>query len=126
MNKQELYNKAVTHLITQNCQSYDSEREFCSYRSPEGLMCVIGALIPDDLYDPKMEGVAVNGLLAAFPEVKRFLEVESEEDDFFLRSLQDVHDDYVSYNTKHCLDKLRSVAVDYGLNYSILAKLTHE
>ena len=32
----------------------------CRYKTPDGLKCAVGCLIPDELYNEKMEGSMVN------------------------------------------------------------------
>lgn len=92
MNRQEIFDKVATHLMTQRKSSMDV-RGNCVYRAEGGLMCAIGALIPDKLYDLKMEGNDLNSLLAIFPHIQKALGVEKEDDAEFLQSLQYIHDD---------------------------------
>lgn len=55
IGKQTALNIVWRHLRKQNekCMVDDS----CAYRGPGGTACAIGAMIPDDLYDPCIEGV---------------------------------------------------------------------
>lgn len=61
---QELYTTVRRHLLTQMKKAeveIDSlggsgKTTRCSYRTPEGLMCAVGCLIPDTNYDPALEG----------------------------------------------------------------------
>jgi hypothetical protein len=63
MNNQEIFDKVVTHLITQGVpsriQMQDSDTAVCMYRGDAGTKCAIGCLIPDDLYDPVLESRSV-------------------------------------------------------------------
>jgi hypothetical protein len=45
-SKQTLFNKVVRHLLTQKDQSTSGGN--CCYRSPDGLKCAAGCLLPDD------------------------------------------------------------------------------
>lgn len=54
MNNQEVFDKVVTHLRTQNRPSFE-DHEGCMYRGPGGTMCAVGCLIPDNVYDAAME-----------------------------------------------------------------------
>lgn len=56
MNNQELFDKVAKHLLTQKAKSFDSQRERCMYRGPGGLCCAIGCLIPNEKYEPWLEG----------------------------------------------------------------------
>lgn len=59
MNNQQAFNIMVQHLIKQGKPAYDPKTMSCFYRGPEGTMCAVGPLIPDDVYRPDMENVAV-------------------------------------------------------------------
>lgn len=65
MTDQELFDRVVEHLHTQNAKSYDAESSpGCLYRGPDKRKCAIGGLIPDECYTAKLEGVAVPASLA--------------------------------------------------------------
>lgn len=69
MNNQEIFNTVALHLVQQNKQSTDIKlliKLRCMYRSPDGLSCAIGCLIPDDKYRADMEGLAVDELAKHF------------------------------------------------------------
>jgi len=57
MNKQEFFDKVARHLLTQNAKSIEAfERNAkCLYRGPNGMKCVAGCLIPDELYSENFE-----------------------------------------------------------------------
>ncbi len=109
MNRQEIFDKVATHLLTQNAKAtygtynkYDGrgpdgksqyvETPQCVYRAPDGKKCAAGVLIPDELYDATFEGnraAAVLGRLAdKSPEMSRLAEEIS-----FVGQLQLIHDD---------------------------------
>lgn len=55
MNKQEVLDAVVAHLLTQNEKSYGGDG-WCAYRGEKGLKCAAGIFIPDDIYnDVEME-----------------------------------------------------------------------
>jgi hypothetical protein len=57
MNKQEIFNKVYLGLHSQGWKkSVDADGE-CFYRGDDGCKCAAGHLIPDEDYDPSMEGV---------------------------------------------------------------------
>ena len=93
--RQRTYNTVRTHLLAQNQQAID-ENGHCCYRTttPEGrvLKCAAGCLIPDDLYEPSMEGVNITAVLLNCESLKERVGVRSVEDMGFLRELQRVHD----------------------------------
>lgn len=53
MNQQDIFDRVLAHLSQQKCRA--STHQGCMYRTPDGLKCAVGALIPDDLYDPRMD-----------------------------------------------------------------------
>ena len=57
MNEQELFNQAVVHCATQGRRStVPDDSDQCLYRGPDGLRCVVGALIFDEEYTSDIEG----------------------------------------------------------------------
>lgn len=87
MTKQEVFNVVREHLLKQGVRSENAAGSF-RYRGPNGLMCAVGVIIPDDLYHPEMEGRVVKDIwhmfsLGYYPNVLDLLE-----------DLQNVHDTY--------------------------------
>ena len=66
MNKQQIFDAVVNHLAAQKTQSIsprpDGKGTQCAYRGENGAKCAVGCLIPDELYDPSMEGDNVDQL----------------------------------------------------------------
>jgi len=58
MNEQETFDKVVEHLRKQN--ELSQRNGTCLYRGPNGLKCAAGCLIPDELYEARMEGKIVS------------------------------------------------------------------
>jgi alpha-L-fucosidase len=65
MNAQEMFDRVAHHLAVQQVPSMmkKGNNEFCAYRGTNGTKCAIGALIPDDVYDPHIEGKRVTALV---------------------------------------------------------------
>lgn len=65
LNKQDIFDRVVAHLLTQGKPAATPIGK-CCYRlngtklSKGALACGIGALIPDDLYDERLEDTAAN------------------------------------------------------------------
>ena len=57
MTAQEIFDTVLAHLRKQGeaAKSYEGE---CVYRGPDGTSCAVGCLIPDELYDPLIEGLS--------------------------------------------------------------------
>lgn len=74
------------------------EEGMCRYRTPQGLKCAVGVLIPDELYSGSMEGYGVGTLFTEFPHVMETLFPYHlmEEVKYLLIQLQNIHDTSVS------------------------------
>lgn len=71
-SKQEVFDRAVKHLAQQGepalCvlpQNDDTEEYSCAYRTPSGLKCAAGCLIPDELYRPSFENETFQNILSS-------------------------------------------------------------
>lgn len=58
MNTREMLEKAITHVIKQGKAATSKEGQ-CRYRTAEGYMCAVGALINDEFY---MDGIESHGI----------------------------------------------------------------
>lgn len=103
MTDQELYTKVRTHLLTQMKKSEMVHPELgnqCKYRTPDGLKCAIGCLIPDEKYHRALEGLAVGDLgvqvAADLQPIQRDLS----------QHLQMIHDVYRPAEWREELDKI--------------------
>lgn len=114
LDRQAVFNKVTAHLLTQNEKSMNGEA--CAYRSPNGLKCAIGALIPDSMYDRDVEGLNVHGLQSSLflQKALDLPEAPSDDDVNFLQALQDAHD---WEHPSIWRDSLKSIAVSYGLTF---------
>lgn len=72
MTPQEVFDTVCAHLAQQGRRSVDHKddgdgyyfaRPRCAYRGLGGLKCAIGCLIPDEEYDPRMEGMNATDML---------------------------------------------------------------
>ena len=93
----------------------------CWYRSSKQAAdhrrCGIGHSIPDELYDPGMEGKTVQGVMDDYPQVRHHLEVDTDVDMAFLIDLQCAHDDAARAQQDMDVfgEKMKAVAELYGL-----------
>lgn len=117
-NTQEAFNRAVAGVIKQGRPSVDAAGR-CLYRGPDGLRCAVGWLIPDELYEPEMEGVNTNWLRVMWPRA-----MSACDNRFLVRELQEAHDwasmrgDFLREFKKQC----RGVAARYGLDPAVIDK----
>lgn len=103
MTKQEIFDKVAIHLLTQKTQSI--EFGSCLYRGPGGLKCAAGCLIPDSIYNPKMEGQPALTLFSNTPGLDEFVEQAR-----FIDNLQLIHDHEYPENWKDTLERMASWA----------------
>lgn len=119
LSKQEVFDKVVEHALTQKQQARGKaggQMEICMYRTPEGLKCFIGALIPDEEYTPELEGREVDQLLSSDRfglTVLPIVGVDREEAVKFYLELQRIHDER---KPEQWPELLRGVARQYELS----------
>lgn len=77
--------KAYEAVIAQGEPSIDATGA-CVYRGPGGLKCAVGHVIPDEVYDPKMEGLHIYQIVSGY---SLGVSVEEQRE---LYSLQEAHD----------------------------------
>lgn len=91
MSKQETFDRVVGFLVKQGKKSYNPESApaspTCMYRSPTGMKCAVGVLIPDKKYKPEIEGKYVGA-----KEVLELVPQRHARNRSLLIDLQDAHD----------------------------------
>lgn len=112
MTNQELFDKVVAHARAQKCRSYDPDNGNCLYRGPGGTKCFIGALIPDDKYDPKMDE---DRLAAGADCVREAAGYEGLSATNLACQLQGIHD---SRAVEVWEEQFQEVAKDFNLTYT--------
>lgn len=85
--QQIAFNKAATHLLKQGKKAMWTSTHglACAYRTPEGLMCAVGCLIPDAEYQRAFENRRASDVKGRVSTLRMF-------DDDFLTELQLIHD----------------------------------
>jgi hypothetical protein len=131
MDKQEIFDTVARHLFAQGERAYDREEGTCKYRR-EGqgkqLKCAVGALIPDDNYDPGMDdpnySTSIRGVLARADEKGYVLPDYFTKEQELLSALQTVHDYEINWRHEGELkNALSLVAIKYGLSDLVVADL---
>lgn len=126
---QDRFDLGAKHLMTQKKKAvitipYEREKT-CAYRANE-LKCIIGAAIPDEQYDPSMEGRSIGEILY---EAKRWpkglpqLLLDIGKDDAgldFLFFLQNIHDYKPVDEWKECL---KQAAKEFNLKCDHIKEL---
>lgn len=90
MTNQEIFDKVTKHLLTQKIAAMVGTG--CAYRAG-ARSCAVGALIPDDLYTPEIEGKSVGSSINGQQLASVLIQAGFTSDQFsLLRDLQRVHD----------------------------------
>ena len=107
--EKSMYSSSSVHVVNQS-QAYGN----CLYRTDDGKKCFIGAIIPDELYEPSLEhraGTAVLVSLALLPRINYDKMLESElntwnDTQALIIRLQKIHDSIPVDQWDICLRKL--------------------
>lgn len=120
MTAQEIFDKVFEHLVSQGRRSVRDMSHFCQYRlvldSGEVLKCAVGCLIPDELYDPDMEGLTVTQLFRDYPQIMQKAGIDNFLE--LLKRLQSVHDGCFT-TVEDIMVAMRGVSIVAGLEYRV-------
>ncbi|RWD43899.1 hypothetical protein [Mesorhizobium sp.] len=113
MITQELFDTIYLGLQAQGWQrSFDSQRDLCMYRGPEGRKCAIGQAIPDDEYDQAMDdGDDVGDVFICDDFHRRDMFMDLTKDQFI--ELQRAHD--INDEPDQMRAAFEDIAGKYGL-----------
>lgn len=95
---QAIFDKTLNHLRIQKEKSYNTRQLSCMYHNKEGLKCAVGIHIPDEVYDPAMEGESVNTILRKFPILFTLDAFNTNTKIDLLREMQVIHDTFKCEN----------------------------
>lgn len=118
MTLQEIFDKASTHLLTQNAKSLLGI-SMCRYRADNGLMCAVGCLIKDEFYTPDLERKVsymkdVQTALVSSGVLDKVDTVIMSEKSRMLDRLQEIHDIRLVSEWE---SELKILAKQYKLNF---------
>lgn len=125
---QEVFEFVSKHLFEQGVQAGDGVK--CYYRGPNGTKCAVGCLIPDELYEPRMDGrfsAWLESNLDVFELAEQYPGVISNTGVSIglLRDLQFCHDMEQHWITSSAMrESLRFVGNDFTLNVEFLDELS--
>ncbi len=117
MDKQEIFEKVVNHLLNQKVRSVSrfngTSGGSCAYRGQNNTSCAIGCLLTDEEYDPKMEFRTVQ-------QLKEYSLLPTRYHDLpigFLQSLQSLHDRNNQYSLQNdqFMQDITWLCQDYSL-----------
>lgn len=128
LNSQEVFDTVATHLMNQGRQAFDDEKLECRYRAPNGDMCAVGCLIPDDVYDAGMEGLGASDVVWNNEKVADLFDSSMDYD--LLDDLQYAHDEEMMVwametddevlSMSNWAEEMRRVARNHGLSAAVL------
>lgn len=128
MRPQEIFETVATHLFKQGEPA--KAEAGCLYRGPNGTMCAVGVLIPDDMYDPMLDdtkGFDSTTIVDIIHDEKRsiFVPEYMKDNEYLLSGLQSVHDSDESWeSTENMQSALKRVANRYRLDMSVVNTLS--
>ena len=122
MTNQEIFNTVAKHMLKQGVRAVDKNGA-CQYKTPAGNKCAFGCLIPDELYNPCLEGkIACLGTVKDnlaipdyFAKVYEFNGIKQESLPL-IKDLQTLHDN-MHINPKDWKSCLITIAQVHGLSF---------
>lgn len=128
MTRQEMFDKAYLGVMAQGCASYDTDRQLCMYRGPNGTACGVGQLLDDEtakLFDDQEHSAIRDIVFHATddedgdPELAKRIPAFVFSDVEFLDRLQCAHDSArAQFSSDFAFEfdrRMREVARKYGL-----------
>ena len=93
MDRKKFLTDACSRLMEQGCFAKSCWRSLYRHQTPEGVTtkCLFGGILPDELYDPNMEGSNAPTVLQYFPQFREHFEREYgklDSDYLFLKDAQ--------------------------------------
>ena len=132
---QPLFDTMVNGIKKQGCLSWMhvtigmNVLPMCYYRHPQdsSIRCVVGHLIPDEMYKPEMENQNAMGILQSYTELAKLFCI-NPYDDYrmsglenprikLLRYMQRAHDQ--SDSVQEFLSKAAKIAKEFNLDFKV-------
>ncbi len=124
---QEFFTRAVTGFRAQGYKRsvLGDDDAMCRYRGPDGLKCLVGLTLPDELYHSTMDaggGLTFYGLTKPGNGHQCVAAFYSEVPGSLGCELQTIHDNARATTEPHTYEyKFEQLAAEYGLEYPPLA-----
>lgn len=110
---QQVFDIVLTGLRAQGKASVDPDGD-CMYRGIGGCKCAAGMLIPDDVYDPKMETVSAPMVIGRYAALAHLYPHSR-----LIDALQYAHDQHLNSKGINAWEtEMRDIARRYGLQYT--------
>jgi hypothetical protein len=127
---QTIFDTAVLHLAQQQRPAIDNTGA-CRYRADGGLKCAIGCFIPDDQYNPGMDGLWDGDTVAEWADTTVItlsragaFNIESSLAEQFLAQLQACHDRNAKRRLADLTSDLTNLATQYHLSSALVSTIT--
>lgn len=128
MTPQEIYDTVINHLRAQGQRAMGTVG--CAYRGAGGTKCAVGVLIPDELYDPAIEGRSVTAFKPGTVSVDATNRKECDalgeampllvEHNVLLGELQSLHDAEENWNPNGFADRGEWIARDIARSFNLV------
>ena len=119
-SNQEFFDNAVDWLLVRETPVCRNEEDFCAYRDKDRTTaCVIGAFIPDSMFDDdpdRFENRSIRDLVhpnSRFTMCQEVVDLFQHVDNNLLTAVQDVHDS--ACRTKDRIRDMNEIASRFGL-----------
>ena len=116
ITKQEAFNRAWQYFIKERHNpSTTHDHWSCLYRSPTGMKCAVGLLIPNEEYSRDFEGMPLEDVFDQVPTLCDSPDLSVS----YLRDLQQCHDEFASSPSLFHTgmeNKMRALAIRWNLS----------
>ncbi len=111
---QEAFDFVLYTLLRQGQRSVATGTSVCQYRNPIGLKCAVGHMIPDDQYNPELEGRTTSSEMVMDAIDHQFVDVNK----WLLHDMQRAHDDTAYGHFKSdFIYNMKRTATNFNLEY---------
>lgn len=111
-DRQWMFTTIWKHFVVNKNKRGINANGYCVYRDPSGCRCILGVVMPDEVYDPSMEGWTFSAFSEANLDRMRLF-FDTDRDSTFLKALQQTHDELA--DGEDLESGLRYIAKEYAL-----------
>ena len=119
--QQDLFNKAWTHANSMDKPSLNSDGR-CAYRGKGGSKCLVGVMIPDEKYEPDIEGFGISSSVLDAVGLGSLTLADKTSMIVFLKNIQNAHDlcarlgfTWAAWKS-NMIQSLKDIAFEYNLD----------
>lgn len=117
MNRHEIFNTVIEHLIAQGHRACDDSQQTFLYYAPNGDKCAVGCLIPEYDYSSDFEEKDVSLVTDNILELDPLNETGKMLSDnlLMLTSLQSLHDNMIEGLNDYFWERVNELAFRYDI-----------